>query len=58
MLTKFSSVSQVIGAKFSYGQIGALAGLSFLLNYTFVKKKGKRRNKSRTDGGPEGKGAG
>jgi len=40
---KSSSVSQVIGAMRSYRQVGALVGLSFLVNYTFVKKRRKRR---------------
>jgi predicted MFS family arabinose efflux permease len=54
---KSSSVSQVIGAMRSYRQIGSLLGLSFLLNYTFVKKNRKRGNESRTAVGSEGKDA-
>jgi len=50
---KSSSVSQVIGAMRSYRQVGALVGLSFLLNYTFVKKRRKRRNRSVSSRNPE-----
>lgn len=36
---KSSPLSQVIGAMRSYRQVGALLGLSFLVNFTFTKKE-------------------
>jgi MFS family permease len=38
---KSSPLGQVIGAMRSYRQVGALLGLSFLINFTFTKKKKK-----------------
>jgi MFS family permease len=43
---KSSPLSQVIGAMRSYRQVGALLGLSFLVNYTFTKKRKRGSDQS------------
>ena len=49
---KSSSVSQVIGAMRSYRQVGALVGLSFLVNYTFTKRDRKKNEAAAISGRP------
>ena len=43
---KSAPLSQVIGAMRSYRQVGALLGLTFLINFTFTKKEKKDRAQS------------
>lgn len=43
---KSSPLSQVIGAMRSYRQVGALLGLTFLVNFTFTKKEKKSPGQS------------
>ncbi len=40
---KSSSLNQVIGAMRSFRQIGALTGLTFFANYTFTRRKKRKR---------------